>query len=399
LWSAATRTVIGALLSVSTILFVCAIATIPGEWQEDHLPAKSALGFLRNHLFAGEVDPTTRRRLSLFSNTLVLPGFDIYEALRIDDPKKVEWKQHSIDLRGRDLRGAVVGYAVLTKADLTGAHLQGASFLEAQLQGASLLGAHLQGASLDQAQLQGASLDHAELQGASLDRAQLQGASLDYAQLQGVWLREAQLQGASLDRAQLQGAWLTGAFLWRARLQLSPSGWKDVFAGSLNWGPEQAKPFVLEPQAWTDATYADLRQSIERIVLEGRMRDDALKRVAILDCSRKDDTLASCDPSAESPNEIIQLRNMIDKASVDQVAYARALAVILGDLVCSKEPDRIWVLRGLLRSNRFRETGSEMPGLANRIMSAGCTVSTALGKADKQKIAAAAAAISRAAPP
>jgi hypothetical protein len=95
-------------------------------------------------LFAGAVDPATRRRKSLFSNTLVLPGFNLYEALKIDDPKKLAWKEH-----------------------IFFADLQGASLDNAQLQGASLYGVQLQGGSLRWAELQGASLDGADLQGAS----------------------------------------------------------------------------------------------------------------------------------------------------------------------------------------------------------------------------------------
>jgi hypothetical protein len=187
--------------------------------------------------------------------------------------------------------------------------------------------------------------------------------------------------------AALQGASLDNTFLWRARLQPNPSQWKGVSAGVLDWGPEQVSQAV--PQAWTDATYAELRQSIERVVPEGRMRDAALGRVARLDCSLKNDTLASCDPGAASPNAVEQWKSMTEKASVDHFAYAQSLAVILGDLVCSNEPDRIWVLRGLLLSNRWLGTGSLMPALTGRIISAGCTVSTALTDADKRKIAVA----------
>jgi len=130
-------------------------------WLEDHLPTKSVLDSLRGWIFAGNVDNTTRRRRSLSSNTLVLPWFNIYEALKIDDLKKVEWKKHLIDLRGRDLKGAVLYGAVLPKSDLTGAQLQGASLFFVQLQGASLDLAELQGAELGSARLQGASLNEA----------------------------------------------------------------------------------------------------------------------------------------------------------------------------------------------------------------------------------------------
>jgi hypothetical protein len=122
-WSL-TKMTIAALLTMSTLVFACAIATIPGEWQENHLPGRSVLLAVRKVLFFGDVNETTRRRASFFSNTLILPGFNIYEALKIDDPAKIEWKERLVDLRGRDLNDSVLTFAVLARADLTGAHLQ-----------------------------------------------------------------------------------------------------------------------------------------------------------------------------------------------------------------------------------------------------------------------------------
>jgi uncharacterized protein YjbI with pentapeptide repeats len=52
---------------------------------------------------------------------VVLPGFNLYEALKIDDPKKLAWKEHLFDLRARYLEQAVMYGADLTKADMTGA--------------------------------------------------------------------------------------------------------------------------------------------------------------------------------------------------------------------------------------------------------------------------------------
>ncbi len=146
--------------------------------------------------------------------------------------------------------------------------------------------------------------------------------------------------------------------------------------------------------AWTDATYAELRRSIERAVPEGQDRDRALERVAILDCARQkvgDTALASCDPAADPPDTVKEWKKMIEAAKVDQGAYAKALAAILGGLVCSNEPDRIYVLRGLLCVRiASLETGAEMPALAKRITSPECPVSTALTDADKTAIAEAA---------
>jgi uncharacterized protein YjbI with pentapeptide repeats len=227
--------------SIVCLWFSIVVATIPGEWQETVLAAldrprwqityvdvfgkvQTKLVSTHDLLFAGEVYETTRRRKSLFSNTLVLPGFNLFEALKIDDPKKLAWRKHLFDLRGRHLEKAVLDGADFTKADLHGAQLEGATLDLAQLQGASFWGAQLQGASLQEAQLQGASLYWADLRGATLERAQLQGASLERAQLQGASLEDAELQGASLLETQLQGAslrWadLRGATLLTAQLQ------------------------------------------------------------------------------------------------------------------------------------------------------------------------------------
>jgi uncharacterized protein YjbI with pentapeptide repeats len=299
-------------LSLLAIWLSAVIVTIPSEWQEKALagldpsiwpnPNFSAGDgtshvrmSTRARLFAGEVDDITRRRKSLFSNTLVLPGFDIYQALKIDNPEKVKSQDHTFDLRGRRLDGAVFTGANLAKVDLTGAHLEGAlldaaqlpgarldhahlqgaklslarfkgaSFENAEMQGMELLGVQLQGASLNNAHLRGASfaglrpepqdassrdaqtplsyVGGAQLQGASLDEAELEGASLEGAYLQGASLAGARLQGASLDGAQLQGAdfrasdltaaSLNTAFLWRANFDSAEL--RSMSARSLNW--------------------------------------------------------------------------------------------------------------------------------------------------------------------
>ena len=334
-WKTVAKMTAGALLTPLVVLFAWGVATFPGEWQEKYVTVP--------WLFSGDVDPVLRRPKSYFANTLILPEFNLYEALKIDDPKKVEWKEHLIDLYDRDLTQAVLSRGILTKADLRYAQLQGAS--------------------LDLAQLQGASLDHAALQGALLDHAALQGADLG---------------------AQLQGASLFGTSLWRAQLLFSVA--KDLFAfpGCLDWDPK------VSGVASTDAEYVTLRQSIEQAVPEGQNRDRVLERIAILDCAKQEwgnTPLASCNSKADPPEIVKEWKKKIEDATVDQAAYPKALAPILGDLVCANEPDAIYVLRGLLRSNRFDETGKEMPALAKRITSPECPVSAALTDADKTAIA------------
>jgi uncharacterized protein YjbI with pentapeptide repeats len=240
--------VVAAVLSLAAVWLSILIATIPGEWQEkapdwmnprlpefwarEYLSAvflskdKAAIKWLsvRDLLFTGEINlTTTRRRSSPFSNTLVLPGFSVYEALKIDDPKKIAWKEYLVDLRGRHLEQAMLFQADLTGADLRGARLQGAYLEFAQLRGASLEEAELQGADFEGAQLDGAVLKAARLQGANFMWAWLRGACLRAAQLQGAFFGAAQLQGVDLREASLQGASFRSAQLHGASLEVQRS--------------------------------------------------------------------------------------------------------------------------------------------------------------------------------
>jgi uncharacterized protein YjbI with pentapeptide repeats len=351
------------------------------------------------------VDPITRRRKSLFSNTLVLPGFNLYEALKIDEPKKLEWRHYLFDFRGRHLEYAVFDGADLDKTDLTGAWLQGASldfaslkgvWLNfANLQGASLVNAHLQGAVSDRAHLQGAWLYLANLQGAVLDRAHLRGASLHRARLQGASLNGSDLQGASLESAQLQGASLVGAtvsatdirraFLWRTQwggilperlkaFQLKDATWKPV------WHEENSF-FNSDPNEWNAKAYAELRNSMNSIP-EGELRDNALAQIKTLDCGNRDKNLASCNPTAAPPPIVSAWQEKLAAANVADVAYAEALAKELKSLVCANDDNAIHILRGIIGNGRL----SEAPALVDFILSKNCLVSVSLTDNDKAKL-------------
>jgi uncharacterized protein YjbI with pentapeptide repeats len=439
--------VLAGVISIVALWFSIVVATIPGEWQETALAAldrprwqitykswageRTKLVSTHDLLFAGEVDETTRRRKSPFSNTLVLPGFNIYEALKIDDLEKITWKEHLFNLRGRHLEQAVLDGADLTKVDLHGAQLQGASLYRAklygvefegailqgmsldmadlrgrsldrmdlrgvsligtQLQGASLRETQLQGALLYQAQLQGASLDEAKLQGALLLGAQLQGASLEDAQLQSVSLKWAQLQGASFDQAAFEATNFSGAFLWRTYWgKIEPANLGPVrFVNykDATWKPvwEQNDPlnkYHSDPVPWDAKAYAKLRGLMNSIP-EGKMRDAALARIEILDCGNPDKTLASCDPAAKPPPEVLAWQKELARASVDD---ARALATELRRLVCANDINAFHILGGVLRNDRLAETGREAPALVDFIMSKDCPVSAALTGDDRAKL-------------
>jgi uncharacterized protein YjbI with pentapeptide repeats len=358
---------------------------------------------LHDWLFNLPVDETTRRRRSPFSSTLVLPGLNIYEGLKIDDPEKANWRDYVFRARGRDLKGAILDLASLPRVDFTGAQLQGALLFRATLQRASLADAQLQGASLDVAKLQGARLDYAQLQGARLDYAQLQGASLFQAQLQSASLDGAQLQGASFDGAQLQGASLqqaslratdlSKALLWRTNR--APPTWRrdvaELASVRLSDADDQWRPRWREVygkvHSWDDRAYQDLCQMM------GVPRDEPPENVRRLDCASSDKTLSSCDASAAVPPEAAAWRTAVKVASVDDPTYAKALSEVLKTLVCSGGGDAVHVLHGIEEKSpynfplsRLAAAGPEAPALVDFIMSKDCPVSASLTDADRAKL-------------
>ena len=380
--------------SLVALAFAFVVATFPGEWGR--APWQSA------------TDAVFRNpKLRWPKNTLQLAELNIWEAFKLDDPKKLDWKDHTIDLKerhleGADFSGAKLGKADLRKAQLQGAYLfraqlQGASLEEAQLQGASLRRVQLQGASLDWAQLQGASLWSAQLEGASLLKvkgqgaelesaqlggasligAQLQGASLIRAQLQGASLDEAQLQGASLDRAKLRATRLESAFLWRSR-------WSDAEANQLflrrwHWRAEAPPDNLLfgDVTPWTQQRYEALSKSLGEAIPPGESRDEALLGIKSLQCAK-----GVCD----TPGDAKAAQELLEKASVDEVSYRRALAASLQELLCDGGADANQILRGVSRNHRLEDTGPNAPALIDFIMSDKCPVSAALTGDDKSRL-------------
>jgi len=189
-------------LSLASVVLVFAIATFRGEW----LDVKLSWFPLRALLVAGEVDTVARQPKSLWSNRLVLPGFDVTNHARFDSAADIETVPDSASLRGRNLEGAVLIGAALRRIDCTGASLQGANLMHADLRGAMLKDAQLQGANL-----RGANLKYADLTGTQLQGANLSSADLGDAQLQGANFTHADVSGASfaasnLDETQLLDA-------------------------------------------------------------------------------------------------------------------------------------------------------------------------------------------------
>ncbi len=399
------RYIAGLTACLVTIGLAFAAATFPGEWLDEHAGNKqwippngvtAWLGAKDEHdkpiwtsfhdlLFNGDIDNMTRRRKSLFSNTLVLPHFDVLEAAKIDDPNKLDSVKYSMVLRGRHLESAVFDNADLRKVDLTDAQLWGARLDSARLQGASLESAQLQGASLRLARLQGASLKSAQLQGASLYQAQLPGAVLFGARLQGAALYGAQLQGAALEFAQLQGAALDGVELQGAALGEAPLQGAN-FKGSTLAGTDMRGAAVwranfegaaltavfaddLKESAISKDDFAALKAMIRKEVPEGEERANALKRIEIL------------NPSISGPET--RQQETLQKGRVTEAAYQKALADELNSLACSLDEDAPYILRGLIANHRIEATEAKAAGLVDAILKPECPVSAALTEADK----------------
>jgi uncharacterized protein YjbI with pentapeptide repeats len=408
---------IGLLFSVLAVAFSCEIATFPGERQEEKWYRPMWAVAVHNALFSAEPNDYTHRRFP-FSNTLVLPGLNVYEGLGVDDPEKAKWRDFVFRPRGRDLRGAIFNVASLPRVDFTGAKLQGARLKGAQLQGARLDWAQLQGALLDDALLEGASLDSAALQGASLVGARLQGAWFAGAQLQGALLKSAHLQGAWFAGAQLQGAWLgsaqlqgasfegaqlqgvsfsgatlkatelRGAYLWRSN-QLSNPGEALSAINVVNPAEISAINVAEEEKTWRpdkDKAYEKLATWLQSL-LSGPLREPALTRIEILNCSYPDKRLQSCDPdpAATLPKEAADWRSAV-MAHVGVEAYRAALAESLQALFCSGDENEAFVVRTVSKSGRLQRAGPAANALIAKLLSknsSDCPVAASLTDADR----------------
>jgi uncharacterized protein YjbI with pentapeptide repeats len=349
-----------AAASVGTVWFSWIVATFPGEWPQSALPAIEPVS-LHKALFTGPADEISRRSGSLLTNTLILPGFSIYDAQKIDDPRKVEWRPNLINLRGRQLQGAVFISADLTKADLTAAHLENAVLTRAKLAGASLDNAWLQDATLLEAELQGAMLRRVQLQRASLVRAQLQGANLDLARLDDATLEEAQLQGAKLDLAILSGARLIKAQLQGASLRQAEI--RNVLLEHAKLSSADLTSTYYWPKIFGNADLTNARCAEGQSVL-------------------RETPPVACKPSAALPDEAQQWLTAIASARADEGAYTKSLAETLFRIVCSDKAHSIDILRGILTSGRIADTNEATPALVELIMSSACPLGAKLTSDD-----------------
>jgi uncharacterized protein YjbI with pentapeptide repeats len=446
------------LSSLLVLIFSWGIATFPGERihallpSVDTVPTKwsplslstvssresigrwiEGLSVVSAHklLFAGSIDEITRRRSSLFSNTLVVANFDIYSALKIDDPAKIRWKDSILTLRGRHLEGAVFDNAKLFQADLSNAFLESASFTGASMPGVDLSNARLDGASFHATDLQGANLTGAKLRGASLILAHLEGASLQSASLIGAVVVESNFSGANLDNADFQGAQdalvdndnvgpnFTGASLKKTNLQgmflinanfsaADLSGaffWRRVIEGS-RFDATLCSDVVLgatianaegEQMPWTAGTLKNLITETEADSRFEETKVSVRQSLRILDCERTDQDPAIFPPCGEKAAE-----SKVTKAYAEAFRkscfpkgkdHDRIVLAALRKLVCTGSDRSIYVLRSLLKNRDvlfgrdFDPPSQQAAEFMSFVLSKSCPVSTVLSDADKGELA------------
>lgn len=123
------------------------------------------------------------------------------------------------DLRGADLSGINLNYAILKEADLQGANLKGSFLIGADLNKANLRGANLSYANLSGANLESANLNYGKLNNAILKEANLIKADFFSANLEGAKLSYANLKETNLNYASLVSVNLRQALLIETNLK------------------------------------------------------------------------------------------------------------------------------------------------------------------------------------
>lgn len=205
----------------ASVVLSLLIATFPGEWLDDHIPAIEVKGTsLYKLLVAGDVDLAERKPKSLWSNRLVVPGVDVLDHEKFDSEDKIAALPMTVSLRARHLEGAVLIGANLRKVDFTAAVLRGADLSAADVREANF-GCDRFGQDASCSDLRGANLSSGNFNGATFEKAYLQGAIIDYASFEGALLKSAKMVGVSAVQTQFPVAVLDGADFRGALLDLA----------------------------------------------------------------------------------------------------------------------------------------------------------------------------------
>lgn len=165
---------------------------------------------------------------SLFMPRISLDKFDYlaFMSLKVKNNDPAFKSINSIDLRNRNLKGALLMNIDFRDAKLTGANLQGANFDNAILSGADISSSQLEGATFNDANLVNAKFSHSTLNKTEFMRAQLDNAKLNNVNSKGSIFWSAILKSANLSDSDFTDSQFTSANLEKANLSQS------VFVGS-----------------------------------------------------------------------------------------------------------------------------------------------------------------------
>ncbi len=148
---------------------------------------------------------------------------------------------------------------------------------------------------------------------------------------------------------------MSGAGVWRTNFE--DASLTAVFEDDLKQSPMSKEEF------------ATLRAMIMKEVPEGGQREQALKRIEIL------------NPNI-SGNEA-SARAILEKGHVGETAYKKSLANQLKSLACSGDEFAPYTVRGLVWNDHIKDTGAQAPGLVEAILDPKCPVSADLTEDDK----------------
>jgi hypothetical protein len=152
------------------------------------------------------------------------------------------------------------------------------------------------------------------------------------------------------------------------------------------WTPWWQDSMRLD-QAWDDKNeaYKKLGTSLQSLP-SGPLRDAALQRFEVLDCSSPDKTLRSCDPASAPPTEAAAWRNAVMMQVVLVQPYHNALAESLRALFCPGDENEALVVRTVAKFGQLQNAGNAAGALIAELLnkdSRDCPVAKSLTDADR----------------
>lgn len=153
------------------------------------------------------------------------------------------------------------------------------------------------------------------------------------------------------------------------------------------WQPRWQELEKQEDRAWDDKdkAYEELRTSL-RSLPSGPVREAALEKILVLDCSSPDKTLQSCDPTSAPPPAADEWRKAIVTHMVGVRSNRAALAESLSALFCPGDENEALVVRAVAKFGQLQNAGPAARDLISELLnknSSVCPVAASLTDADR----------------